>query len=382
MGVFRLACQNTRLFIKRRTFLFILLLIGFACANFFSLYLMTSTLGDLRNLWTKIDSEQIIWIDCSADKPRIDQNSIMKQFEEAGCSFGSSFFYSAPKEVVSGEGLHSVDDLFLVLVDYIDKEIIENQYNIKSGRYLSEEDLSSSGDSCCISSQLFDFSSVLNPVGTSVVLNSKPVTVVGILSDSTYEVPNLYGSAAYIAMPSSNIDASVFPLYYIELKTPATITDEKKDEIDAIVNHFAPNANIEWPTKLNETTLWENSLYNIIINLLIIALALTNVLTVLMAWIQMNRVNLYATYVAGASKGVLYLFVAFNALVVDILSLPFAYLLYLLTATLRVWGEMIYEPSFAEKTMILICVAMLLVGITLIRSRSIIRHIEGQKGKI
>ena len=380
LGAFRLACRNVWLLSKRKTFLFVLLLIGCICANFYSVYLLSSTIGDLRESSLNLTTERVVQIDCSTDQSTVDREAFMQKLEEAGYSFSSSFVYRLADEDVSSEGRHAIDNLFLIQVDSIDEEI--TGYFIKNGRYLSGEDIENSADVCCVSSQFFDFGETLDAVGNQLVLNGKTMTVVGILSDANYSYDDLEGSFACITVPYFAVDADAYPLYTIELTTGEEITESDKEVIQNIVEDFVPNAAFTWPKRVQETSLWSKSVQLVLTNVSIITVALTNVLAVLVAWIEMNRVNLYMTYVCGASKGVLHVFVALQALLIDLMSLPFVMVIYRLTATLRVWGQIPYEPSAAEKTLIFAGVAVIFMAITLIRSHSIIQNIEAQKGRL
>ncbi len=380
LGAFRLACRNVWLLSKRKTFLFVLLLSGCLFANFYSVYLLSSTIGDIRESSLKLETEKVIRIDCSTDQSMVDREAVMQKLEEAGYSFNSSFVYRIPDEDVSSEARHAIDNLFLIQVDSIDEKI--TGYFIKNGRYLSQEDINDSLEVCCVSSQFFDFGEALDTVGSQMVLNGKTVAVAGILSDANYEFYELEGSFACITVPYSIVDASIYPLYSVELTTGEEITESDKEEIQNIIDDFAPNAEINWPKRVQQTSLWSKSVQLVLTNVSIITVALTNVLAVLVAWIEMNRVNLYMTYVCGASKGVLHAFVALQALLIDLMSLPFVLVIYRLTAKLRVWGQIPYEPSTVEKVLIFAGVAVIFMAITLIRSHSVIQNIEEQKGRL
>ena len=373
MFVIQLAWKDVQSLVRRKPWLFILLLTGFIAANYFALHASTIILGDLNAFVQNPQYLARIVVDCSVDMPYVNALTILHKIQNDQSKEDIVFYF------YGNVGDTKEKEFSVVAVNSIKQELSNMEFGIREGGYLSIDDVDNGFQNCIVTAGLLDYSKPVQHIGNRIQIGHLNHRIVGVFRNEIFRCPIHDDNGNQIVVPVLSLQDQELPLYAIEITGLNPFQEDWIITLNDCINEFAPNAQIIMPESITRTTAWMNAVYGIVIQILILMLAFINLMTILLAWLYENQKTLYTIYICGGYSKTLYQIIALDIFIMDAFALVPAYLVFVWTKQLRVWGTM-NELPYVQLIVISVVVMAILIAFAIGYSARFVRNLVKEGG--
>ena len=359
--IMRSALGSICAFARRKPLLFALLVISSWAMIYFMLHSINGFVCDISAYKDNRSFDSRVTIDCADVDARI-----------------------APADAVHSLNVDADVRIYLppeggracvIAVNNLPAGVQESEYFLREGRALTDDEIALGANVCMVTPSAVERGQNGTYTGQSLALFDTEFEIVGAHNGFMMNDSGVSAWDNNIIVAVDAIDGAQ-SVSFISLDVHSALDASARTAIREWAQRLGIDAGIKWPGSIMGTARWQSLALGTLLQIAILMLSLINALVALVAWLHIDRAELNALFICGASRYKLLAMVSVEAGLIALVSALPAVWLYYVTGFVRVLGGIPYNLLPWQ---IALTVLMCVLALTLLAALRCKRELPGAR---